>query len=130
MSLLFKVYGLCFQSILNWIAKMNFALQYGIELCPIDGYTISSLYWKLFLMYIKKYTSGGFSQFFLCFSVFPLFSQFFLCRGFVIGPTAFPRHYLLNKKKSYEKCRYLSLRCFLTCSVAKCCARDLLISNL
>ena len=26
----------------------------------------------------------------------PLFSQFFLCRGCVIGPTVFPRHYLLK----------------------------------
>ena len=30
-------------------------------------------------------------------SAFP-FYQFFLCRGFVIGPTAFPRHYLLKQK--------------------------------
>ena len=28
----------------------------------------------------------------------PHFLIFFLCRGFVIGPTSFPRHYLLNKK--------------------------------
>ena len=25
------------------------------------------------------------------------FSQFFFCRGFVLGPTAFPRNYLLKK---------------------------------
>ena len=29
---------------------------------------------------------------------FPIFSVF-LCRGFVIGPTAFPRHYLQKKEK-------------------------------
>ena len=37
--------------------------------------------------------------------LFPSFSQFFLCQGFVIGPMAFPWHYLLKKEKklAYKK---------------------------
>ena len=34
---------------------------------------------------------------------FPPCSQFFLCRGFVIGPMAFPRHYLLKTKQNHCK---------------------------
>ena len=32
-----------------------------------------------------------------------LIFSFFLCRGFVIGPTAFPRHHLLKKRKISNK---------------------------
>ena len=32
----------------------------------------------------------------------PLISQFFLCRGFVIGPMAFPRHYLLKNRHRHR----------------------------
>ena len=40
---------------------------------------------------------------------FPSFSQFFLCRGFVIGPMAFLRHYLL-KTNSITMQKSLSLQ--------------------
>ena len=68
---------LSFLELLNCETHCRPLLSLNPTICDLLNLTSTNLIWSPFLLKLK----------------------FFLCRGLVIGPTAFPRHYLLKKEK-------------------------------